>query len=184
MLLVTNRNTQIELLGALQGCFQLFAIQLKCKKIILALTSSTCTAISFSVNHISHPYPSVCQVCLNFTWHSVKFCKVQLSKLDVTLSDAGQNSLSVEVKFTPLEWSPALYSWQRRGFPAELHSFCVNNQGLTCGVKPCNWSDTSKGRLPPSLGSKNAAWSKQDRRERGGRTHTHTHIHIWGRRGR
>lgn len=29
---------------------------------------------------------------------------------------------------------------------------CVNNQGLTYGVKPCNWSDASKGRLAPSAG--------------------------------
>lgn len=95
----------------------------------------------------------------------------------LTLSDAGQNRTSVDVKFTPLEWNLALYSWQRRVFPAELHQLCVNNQGLTCGVKPCNWSDTSKRRLAPSLGGKTLhGASKADR---GGRfTHTHIHKHT------
>lgn len=115
------------------------------------------------VNHVSPSYASVCQVCLHFT---CKFCQVQLSEHDVTLSDAGQNRMSADVKFTPLEWSLALYSWQRRGFPAELHQLCVNNQGLTCGVKPRNWSDTSERRLPPSVGGKTL--------------HGASEIEVWG----
>lgn len=94
----------------------------------------------------------------------------------VTLSDAGQNRTSVDVKFTPLEWSLALYSWQGRVFPAELHQLCVNNQGLTCGVKPCNWSDTSKRRLAPSLGGKTLHGASEA--DRGGRfTHTCINTH-------
>lgn len=74
-----------------------------------------------------------------------------------------ENRASVDMRFTPSDWCPALYSWQSRGFPAELQQLCVNNQGLTCGVKPRNWSDTSKRRLPPSPSCKNAAWSKSGR---------------------
>lgn len=119
--------------------------------------------------------------------HYVSSVRCNFSKHDVTLSDAGQNRTSVDVKFTPLEWSPALYSWQRRGFPAELHQLCVNNQGLTCGVKPRNWSDTSKRRLPPSLGGKALhGASKTDRRGASSHTridtdrpsHTHTYTHM------
>lgn len=36
-----------------------------------------------------------------------------------------------------------------KGSLADLRSLWVNNQRLTCGVKPCNWSDTSKGQLAP-----------------------------------
>lgn len=101
----------------------------------------------------------------------------------MTLSDAGQNRTSVDVKFTPLDWSPALYSWQRRSFPAELHQLCVNNQGLTCRVKPRNWSDTSKRRLPPSLGGKTLhGASKTDVGEQFTHAHKHrpalTHIYT------
>lgn len=87
----------------------------------------------------------------------------------VTLLDTGQNSTSVDVKLTPLNWRPALYSWQKRVFPAELHQLCVNNQALTCGVKPCNWSDTSKRRLAPSQSGKTPhASNKGDKRGVGG----------------
>jgi len=161
-------NTQIYLLSAHRECFPLFPIQLQDNKIlapILVLRAWLTTACQFG--------------------------QLQLHKHDVTLSGAGQNRTSVDVKFTPLEWSPALYSWQGRGFPAELHQLCVNNQGLTCGVKPRNWSDTSKRRPPPSLSRETLhGASKTDRR--GGRfihthrhrrtlrhSHTHTHIHTF-----
>lgn len=110
---------------------------------------------SITVFIIPHtPYTCLPEWQMHFFNATCNFCQVQLFKDDETLSDTGQNRTSVDVKFTPLDWCLALYSWQRRGFPAELHQLCVNNQGLTCGVKPHNWSDTSKRRLPPSLGGK------------------------------
>lgn len=122
---------------------------------------------------LKHPcHISPLCICVSTFYKMTRyFCHI------LTLSDAGQNRTSVDVKFTPLEWNLALYSWQRRVFPAELHQLCVNNQGLTCGVKPCNWSDTSKRWLAPSLGGKTLhGASKADR---GGRfTHTHIHKHT------
>lgn len=104
----------------------------------------------------------------------------------VTLLDTGQNSTSVDVKLTPLNWRPALYSWQKRVFPAELHQLCVNNQALTCGVKPCNWSDTSKRRLAPSPSGKTLHASNKT--DKGGVCsctciYTDMHCHVqWVRR--
>lgn len=96
----------------------------------------------------------------------------------VTLLDTGQNSTSVDVKLTPLNWRPALYSWQKRVFPAELHQLCVNNQALTCGVKPCNWSDTSKRRLAPSPSGKTLHASNKADKGGGLLMHMHRHRHA------
>ena len=66
-----------------------------------------------------------------------------------------------------------------KGSPAELRSLWVNNQRLTCGVKPCNWSDTSKAQLAPHPhGETLHGASRADRPWWGWIALTHTHTHI------